>query len=137
MVESGPTSVIKKATSKASTTARASLLCAWLGDKLERMKCCSSGRTAAVFTIERLLAAAGTSGTKLIRLRHSRHELPQFAAISAHGPADDEQGSVAAFERAGLARFPAAAHVIAPVTDLGTLFRSTVPALPGPIGHPA
>jgi len=44
----------------------------------------------------------------------------QFAAISA-GPTDDEQGSGAAFEKAGLERFPAAAHVIAPVTDLRTL----------------
>src|SRR4030088_2828795 len=52
-------------------------------------------------------------------------------------PADDEQGSVAASEKAGLARSPGAAHVIAPVTDLRTLFRSIVPALPGPIGHPA
>ena len=59
---------------------------------------------------------------------------PPFLPI---GPADDEQGSVAASEKAGLARFPAAAHVIAPVTDLRTLFRSIVPALPGPIGHPA
>ena len=58
---------------------------------------------------------------------------PPFLPI---GPADDEQGSVAASEKAGLARFPAAAHVIAPVTDLRTLFRSIVPALPGPIGHP-
>jgi hypothetical protein len=50
-------------------------------------------------------------------------------------PADDEQGSVTAFEKAGLAKFPAATHVIAPVTDLRTLFRSIVPALPGPIAH--
>jgi hypothetical protein len=49
-------------------------------------------------------------------------------------PADDEQGSVTAL-KAGLAKFPAATHVIAPVTDLRTLFRSIVPALPGPIAH--
>ena len=49
-VESGP-AVMKKATSKTSTTPRASRLCARPGDKLERMKCCSSGTTAAVFTI--------------------------------------------------------------------------------------
>jgi hypothetical protein len=48
------------------------------------------------------------------------------------GSADDEQGSVAASEKAGPAKFPAAAHVVAPVTDLKTLFRSIVPALPGP-----
>ncbi len=59
---------------------------------------------------------------------------PPFLPI---GSADDEQGSVAASEGAGLARLPGAAHVIAPVTDLGTLFRSIIPALPGPIGHPA
>src|ERR1700704_2047193 len=50
MVESGP-AVMKKATSKTSTTPRASRLCARLGDKLERMKCCSSGTTVAVFSI--------------------------------------------------------------------------------------
>jgi len=43
--------------------------------------------------------------------------------------------SVAASEKAGLVRFPAAAHVIAPVTDLRTLFRSIVPCLSGPIAH--
>ncbi len=53
------------------------------------------------------------------------------------GTADDGQGSVAASAQAGLARFPPAAHVFAPATDLRTLFRSIVPALPGPIGHPA
>src|SRR5258705_1011342 len=50
MLESIP-AVMKKATSKTSTTPRASRLCARPGDKLERMKCCSSGTTAAVFTI--------------------------------------------------------------------------------------
>jgi hypothetical protein len=41
--------------------------------------------------------------------------------------ADDEQQSVVASEKAGPARFPAAAHVIAPVANLRTLFlRSTV-----------
>src|ERR1700681_660537 len=50
MVESSP-SVVKKAATRASRTARASRLCAGLGDKLERMKCCPSGTTAAVFTI--------------------------------------------------------------------------------------
>src|SRR5580692_12463857 len=53
---------------------------------------------------------------------------PPFLPI---GPADHEQGSVATSEKAGPARFPAAAaHVIAPVTDLRTHFRSIVPALP-------
>jgi hypothetical protein len=46
---------------------------------------------------------------------------PPFLPI---GPADDEQGSVAASEKAGVARFPAAAHVIAPLTSHTTLFRS-------------
>jgi hypothetical protein len=46
------------------------------------------------------------------------------------GPADDEQGRVAAFEKARRASFSAAAHVIAPVTGLRMLFRSTVPASP-------
>ena len=41
-----------------------------------------------------------------------------------------EQGSVAASEMPGLARFPAAAHLIKPVTELRTLFCSIVPALP-------
>src|SRR5712671_5511251 len=50
MVESGP-AVIKKATSKASTTVKASHFCARPGDKLERMKCCSSGTKVSVFTI--------------------------------------------------------------------------------------
>jgi hypothetical protein len=59
---------------------------------------------------------------------------PPFPPIA---PTDDEQGSVAASEKARLATFPAAVHVTAPVTDLRTLFRSIVPALPGPIGHPA
>src|SRR4029077_12322158 len=45
MVDSGP-SVITKAISKASTMARATLLCARPGDRVERMKCCSSGTTA-------------------------------------------------------------------------------------------
>jgi len=49
--------------------------------------------------------------------------------------ADDEQGSVTAFEKTGLAKFPATTHVVAPVTDLRTLLRSIVPALPGPIAH--
>src|SRR2546430_12938695 len=50
MVDSGP-AVMTKATSKASTTARARRRCARLGDKVERMKCCSSGTAAAVFAI--------------------------------------------------------------------------------------
>src|SRR5262245_52318332 len=50
MVDSGP-AVMTKATSKASTTARARRRCARLGGKVERMKCCSSGTAAAVFVI--------------------------------------------------------------------------------------
>src|ERR1700731_1837707 len=42
---------MKRTTSKTSTTARASRLCARVGDKLERIKCCSSGTTVAVFII--------------------------------------------------------------------------------------
>ena len=46
-----------------------------------------------------------TRGTKLMPLRHFRHRLPQFAAFLPVGPTDDEQGRVAAREKAGLARF--------------------------------
>src|SRR3981189_979535 len=42
---------MKRAASKRTPPARASRLCARLGDKLKRMKCCSSGTTVAVFTI--------------------------------------------------------------------------------------
>src|SRR5215813_13067619 len=49
MVDSGP-AVMAKATSKASTTARARRRCARLGDKCERTKCCSS-EAAGVFAI--------------------------------------------------------------------------------------
>src|SRR3984893_12096456 len=125
MVESGPTSVMKKTTSKASTTARASRRCARPGDKLERMKCCSSGTTAAVFTIGGTPRSGWGAGHGA---RMAFHTLapgglsrPQFAPFLPIGPADDEQGSVAASEKPGQARFPAAAHVIAPVTDLRTL----------------
>src|SRR6266481_3096509 len=62
MVESGP-AAMKNATSKAITTARASRFCARPGDKLERMKCCSSGSTAAVFTI-------GATLCRTCRLQH-------------------------------------------------------------------
>jgi hypothetical protein len=44
-------------------------------------------------------------GMKLIPLRHSRHRLLQFAAILPLGPAGDEQASIAACEKAGLAGF--------------------------------
>jgi Tetratricopeptide repeat len=50
MAPSGP-AVMTKATSKASTTASASRRCARLGDKVERMKCCSSGTATAVIVI--------------------------------------------------------------------------------------
>jgi fermentation-respiration switch protein FrsA (DUF1100 family) len=53
--------------------------------------------------------------------------LPLFLS---NGPADDKQGRVAASERAEPARFLVAAHLIAPLTDLTTLFSSIVPALP-------
>jgi hypothetical protein len=59
---------------------------------------------------------------KLMRLRHSRDEMPRFAAILPIGPTDDKQGSVATGEKAGLARFAATAHVIAPVTEFKTIF---------------
>jgi hypothetical protein len=48
MFETGPT---VKATSKASTTVRASRFCPRPGDKLVRMKFCSFGTMVAVFTI--------------------------------------------------------------------------------------
>jgi hypothetical protein len=53
--------------------------------------------------------------------------LPLFLS---NGPADDKQGRVAAAERAKPAGFLVAAHLIAPLTDLTTLFSSIVPALP-------
>ena len=53
--------------------------------------------------------------------------LPLFLS---NGPADDKQRRVAASERAELARFLVAAHLIAPLTDLTTHFSSIVPALP-------
>jgi hypothetical protein len=46
-----------------------------------------------------------------------------------NGRADDKQGRVAASERSEPARFLVAAHLIAPLTDLTTLFGSIVPAL--------
>jgi hypothetical protein len=52
--------------------------------------------------------------------------LPLFLPI---GPASDKQGRVAASERAEPARFLVTAHLIAPLTDLTTLFRFIVPAL--------
>src|SRR3984893_8737959 len=67
---------MKKATSKTRTMARASRLCARPGDKLARMKCCSSGTTAALFTI----AATLRSGW------NARHE--DHTASSASSQAD-------------------------------------------------
>src|SRR6516165_4285892 len=73
MVDSGP-AVVTKATSKASTTERARRRWARLGDKVERMKCCSSGTAAAVFAIGATPAGAGAHGTNLIPRRGSSHE---------------------------------------------------------------
>jgi len=75
-------------------------------------------------------------GDKLERIKSCSRGTTAVLPFLPIGPADDEPGSVAASEKAGLARFPAAA-LIAPLTDLRTLFRAIVPALPGPIGHPA
>src|SRR5215510_4235348 len=47
---SGPKAIKAKTTNMPTTTTKASRLCAGPGDKLERMKCCSSGTTAAVFS---------------------------------------------------------------------------------------
>src|ERR1700722_16965276 len=68
-VESGP-AVMKKATSKASTIARASRRSARSGDKLERMKCCFSG-TNAVFNIGETLR-----GGRIIRREAHMASLP-------------------------------------------------------------
>src|SRR5712671_7540766 len=67
MVESGP-AVMTKATSKASATASASRLCARLGGKFERTKCCSSGTAAAGFAIGAPPAGAGAHGPILFRV---------------------------------------------------------------------
>src|SRR5712691_2350618 len=73
IVESGP-AVMTKAATKASTTARARRRWVRLGDKVERMKCCSSGTAAAVFAIGATPAGAGAYGTNLIPRRGSSHE---------------------------------------------------------------
>src|SRR5260370_16594024 len=67
MVESGP-AVMTKATSKASATASASRLCARLGGKFERTKCCSSSTAAAGFAIGTPPAGAGAHGPILFRV---------------------------------------------------------------------
>src|SRR3979411_2864324 len=98
MVESGP-AVIKKATSKASTTAKASHFCARPGDKLERMKCCSSGTKVSVFTIGaplrgRLLSYTFTrpTGTQKAFVRLGTPEgQGRFRRTSA-SPSKSEQG---------------------------------------------
>jgi hypothetical protein len=69
------------------------------------MNCCSSGTTAAVFTIGATLRSGWNACMKLVPLRHSHHRLPQFAAILPIGSADDEQASIAACEKVGLAGF--------------------------------
>src|SRR5258705_3218248 len=75
MVESGP-AVMKKATSKAITTARASRFCVRPGDKLERKKCCSSGSTAAVFTIRATLRSGWNA-------RHEAHTASTLSSQAA------------------------------------------------------
>src|SRR5260370_1352579 len=108
-------------------------LCARPGDKPERMKSCSFGTTTAVFTI----AATLRGGSSARREAHTASQLlSRAASVRRHlCPLGRLTTSVAASEKAGLVRFPAAAHVIAPVTDLRTLFRSIVPCLSGPIAH--
>src|SRR5207244_2701440 len=88
MVESGQ-AVMKKATSKASTTARASRLCPRLGDKLERMKFCSSGTVTAVFTIGATLRSGWNA-------RHEDYTASPRSSLAARstpflpiGPVDD------------------------------------------------
>src|ERR1700730_12328451 len=104
MVESAP-SVMKKATSKASTTTRARRLCAGLGGKLARKKCRSSGTTAAVFTIGATLRSGCNA-------RHEAHTASPLSSQTASGRR----------RRGWIGRIPAAAHVIGPVTDFRTLF---------------
>src|SRR5258708_14185306 len=117
MRESGQ-AMMKKATSKASTTAEANRLCARPGDKVERMKSCSFRTTTAVFTI----AATLRSGWNA---RHEAHTasplLSHAASVRRHFcPLGRLTTTVAASEKAGLVRFPAAAQVISPMTDLNT-----------------
>src|ERR1700687_4666351 len=80
MLESGQ-AVMKKATSKASATARANRLCARPGDKPERIKSCSFGTTTAVFTIAATLRGGSNA-------RHKAHTasplLPQAASVRRH-----------------------------------------------------
>ena len=63
------------ATSKTSTTPRASRFCARLGDKLERIKSCSSG--AAVFIIE---------GDSSQQMEHAAQSLNRVAGRQARLP---------------------------------------------------
>src|SRR3954454_21022711 len=94
MVESGP-SVIRKATSKASTTAIASRLWARLGGKLERMKFCSSGAATAVFTIGASLRSGCNARQEDYTASPLSSQAAAFDAISPHCTAD-AQGSVEA-----------------------------------------
>src|SRR6202163_3922951 len=98
MVESAQ-AAMKEAPSKASTTATASRLCALLGDKLASVKCCSSGTTTVVFTIEAPLRSGW----------NARHEAHTALPLSSHAasvrrhfcPLGRLTTSVAASEKAG------------------------------------
>ena len=70
-------------TSKASTTARARRRCARLGDKWERMKCCSSGTAAAVFAIG-ATPAQGLERTEPILFRVAALHIIPPARSHAH-----------------------------------------------------
>jgi hypothetical protein len=93
MVESGP-AVMKNATSKASTTARASRLCARPGDKFERMKCCSSGTTAVVFTIGATLCSGWSARNEAYPLSRFSHHAARLVVSTILPPvAAGERGS--------------------------------------------
>src|ERR1700692_2240078 len=98
-VESGPV-VMKQEARKASTTARASRLCARPGDKFKRMKCCSSGTTAAIFTIGATFRSARNTRHRAGTVRHAcpKAARRQFCPL---GSPDDKQNKHATCEKVG------------------------------------
>src|SRR5215813_12392342 len=63
-----------KAATKASTTASASRVCARLGDKFERTKCCSAGTEPTVLSIGATPQGAGAHGTDFTPRRDSSRD---------------------------------------------------------------
>src|SRR5262245_2668708 len=64
MPESRCAVINTKTANRPSTTVRASRFCAALGGNVERMKCCSSGTAASVFSIAATLRCADKAGRK-------------------------------------------------------------------------